>query len=119
MEKIITVLGWFVMASLALAIARQLSEQKVLVWHEPFVTLNPADATLDKPRDAYALLAGDIPVKETSSTGNLTAKSCYEADYMPKHEMTGNYEQATNNYKHKMPDSCTAPLTSLVNTIYG
>jgi hypothetical protein len=30
MEKVLTVLGWFVMASLALAIARQLSEQKNL-----------------------------------------------------------------------------------------
>jgi len=30
MEKVFTVLGWFVMASLALAIARQLSEQKNL-----------------------------------------------------------------------------------------
>ena len=106
------------MASLALAIARQLSEQKTLVWYnERFMNLNPADYTLDKPRDAYALL--QIPVKETSSTGDLTAKSCYDADYMPKHEMTGNYDQATNNYRHKMPDSCSSPLTSLVNTIYG
>jgi hypothetical protein len=30
MEKVFTVLGWFAMASLALAIARQLSEQKNL-----------------------------------------------------------------------------------------
>lgn len=119
MEKIFTVLGWFVMASLALAIARQLSEQKTLTWNEGFVSLNPAEATLDKPRAAYALMGDSIPIKQTMATGNLTAESCHDIDYMSKHELTGNYDQATNNFKHAMPDSCTSPLTSFVDTIYN
>lgn len=119
MEKIFTILGWFVMASLALAIARQLSEQKTLIWNEGFMSLNPAEATLNMPRAPYALLADIIPVNQTMDTGKLTAKSCYEVDYMSKHQLTGNYDQATNNFKHAMPDSCTMPLTTLVDTIYN
>lgn len=117
MEKTLTVLGWFVLASLALAIARQLSEQRTLFWPEGF-TGSPADATLNKPRDPYALLIDSMPVKAKSQAGNLTAKTCYETDYIAQNQRTGNYEQVTNNFKHKGPDSCTAPLTEMVNTIY-
>ena len=120
MEKTLTVLGWFVLASLALAIARQLSEQKTLFWNEGFVTYSgsPADATLNKPRDPYALLIDSMPVKAKSQASNLTAKDCYETDYIAQNQRTGNYEQLTNNFKHKGPDSCSAPLTEMVNTIY-
>ena len=115
MEKTLTVLGWFVLASLALAIARQLSEQKTLFWPEGF-TGSPAAASLNN-KDPYALLIDSMPVKAKSQTGNLTAKACYETDYIAQNQRTGNYEQLTNNFKHKGPDSCSAPL-EMVNTIY-
>lgn len=118
MEKTLTVLGWFVLASLALGIARQLSEQKQLFWNEGF-SGSPANATLNKPRDPYALLIGSMPVKAESKTGNLTAKTCYETDFLAQNQRTGNFEQVTNNFKHKGPDSCSAPLTAMVNTIYN
>ena len=77
---------------------------------------SPADATLNKPRESYALL--NIPVKPDSKLGNLTAKACYETDFIAQNQRTGNFEQVTNNFKHKGPDSCSAPLTEMVNTIY-
>ena len=116
MEKVLTVLGWFVLASLALAIARQLSEQRTLFWPEGFIG-SPADANLNN-RDPYALLIDSMPVKTVSKAGNLTAKSCYETDFIAQNQLTGNYEQLTNNFKHKGPDSCSAPFTEMVNTIY-
>ena len=116
MEKTLTVLGWFVLASLALAIARQLSEQRTLFWPEGF-TGSPADASLNN-KDPYALLNDSMPVKAQSKAGNLTAKACYETDFIAQNQRTGNYEQLTNNFKHKGPDSCSAPLTEMVNTIY-
>ena len=42
MEKVLTVLAWFAMASLALAIARQLSEQKNLGTFAAFETFDNA-----------------------------------------------------------------------------
>lgn len=122
MEKVITVLGWFVLATLAMGIARQLSEQKFVVWNEGFIVLNPADATLNKPRDPYALLLGSMPVKAEASeskAGDLSASTCYATDYIAKNQMVGNYDQLTNNFKHKRPDSCSAPFTEMVNTIYS
>ena len=125
MDKVFTVLGWFVLATLALAIARQLSEQKMIdesifapaSLTERFVNLNPAD--LEKnPRDPYALLGGAMPVNTVSKTGELTAQSCYETDFLAQHQKTGNFSQTTNNFKHKGPDSCSSPKTEFVNTIY-
>jgi hypothetical protein len=131
MDRIFTVLGWFVLATLALAIARQLSEQKLIdeslyapaALLERFVDLNPASlkepAGSLNPRDAYALLSGVIPVKKESKTGDLTAQSCYGTDFLAQTQMTGNYSQTTNNFKHRAPDSCSAPITAFVNTIYN
>ena len=87
-----------------------------------FVDLNPASlkepAASLNPRDAYALLSGVIPVKKESKTGDLTAQSCYGTDFLAQTQMTGNYSQTTNNFKHRAPDSCSAPITGFVNTIY-
>ena len=130
MDRIFTVLGWFVLATLALAIARQLSEQKLIdeslyapaALLERFADANPASlkepAGSLNPRDAYALLSGVIPVKKESKTGDLTAQSCYGTDFLAQTQMTGNYSQTTNNFKHRAPDSCSAPITGFVNTIY-
>ena len=134
MEKVVTVLGWFVLATLALAIARQLSEQisdekSMSIFYdsfkgsyglagstnmllENFTSLNPADASLNA-RNPYNLL--DIPAK---ATGDLTAKTCYEKDFLSQSQKTGNYIQRTNNFRHAGPDSCSAPLTEFVDSFY-
>ena len=116
MEKVFTVLGWFVMASLALAIARQLSEQKNL---GPFAAFegyaNPPQA--DKKAVAnYTLLADEFA--PATAPGKLTAKTCYEADFQAATEKTGNYIQRTNNFKHGIPDSCSSQRTEMVNSFY-
>jgi hypothetical protein len=128
MEKVFTVLGWIAGATLAIAIARQLSEQKIidsslfapaaLFHNEHFMDLNPASFTLDKVRDPYALLKGVLPVKTSSKTSDLTAQTCFQTDFLAQNQKIGNFNQYTNNYKRKVPDSCSAPLTELVNTVY-
>jgi|694.fasta_scaffold25156_7 hypothetical protein len=116
MEKVLTVLGWFVMASLALAIARQLSEQKNL---GPFAAFegyaNPQQAD-KKPVANYTLLADEFA--PAAAPGMLTAKTCYEADFEAATEKTGNYIQRTNNFKHGIPDSCSSQRTEMVNSFY-
>lgn len=114
-----TILGWFVLASLALAIARQLSEQKTLLWNEGFISFSGSPADFTRKRDPYALLIDSMPVKSESKAGNLTTKTCYEIDFLAQNQRTGNFEQVTNNFKHKDPESCSAPLTTMVNTIYN
>ena len=122
MDMVFTVLGWFVLATLALAIARQLSEQKMIAESpfapaaltERFLNLNPAELER-KPRDPYALLGG---FKTVSKTSDLTAQSCYATDFMAQNQKTGNFSQMTNNFKHKGPDSCSSPITEFVNSIY-
>lgn len=119
-KTLFTVLSWLVFASLSLAIARQLSAQKIIdgsLYHEAFA--NYSDATLDKPRDSYALLNDYKKTKPTSETSSLTAESCYDKDFLAKTELTGNFIQRTNNFRHANPDSCTTPLTELVNTVYA
>jgi hypothetical protein len=153
-EKTVIVLSWFVMATLALAIARQLSEQYELnifpsrygapsynrqgwnksLW-EGFESSydgvkgvddktevssgNPADASLSNMRAPYSLLTGVLPVKPENQVTDLTAKGCYEKDFMSKTDKTGNYIQRTNNYKHDEPDNCSMPLTEMVGAFYG
>ena len=146
MEKAIKYLGWLVLLTLALAIARQLSEQRTIYllpdsfgrifsrkgWDggvEGFtggdgvagvpdttsVTI-PAEAALENPRQPYALLNGVLP--EKTSKGQLTAKTCYEKDFLAQSNKVGNYIQRTNNFPHAAPDSCSTPLTELVDSFY-
>jgi hypothetical protein len=119
MEKVLTVLGWFVMASLALAIARQLSEQKNLGTFAAFSGFeafkNPPQAD-KKPVANYTLLADEFA--PATAPGMLTAKTCFEADFQAATEKTGNYIQRTNNFKHGIPDSCSSQRTEMVNSFY-
>ena len=119
MEKVFTVLGWFVMASLALAIARQLSEQKNLETFASFASFeayaNPPQAD-KKPVANYTLLADEFA--PATAPGMLTAKTCFEADFQAATEKTGNYIQRTNNFKHGIPDSCSSQRTEMVNSFY-
>jgi hypothetical protein len=122
MEKVFTVLGWFVMASLALSIARQLSEQKNLGPFSAFPSFQAAEGYANppqadkKPVANYTLLADEFA--PATAPGKLTAKTCFEADFQAATEKTGNYIQRTNNFKHGIPDSCSSPMTELVNSFY-
>jgi hypothetical protein len=119
MEKVFTVLGWFVMASLALAIARQLSEQKNLGPYSAFHALEgyaSASQADKKPVANYTLLSDEFA--PATAPGKLTAKTCYEADFQAATDKTGNYIQRTNNFKHGIPDSCSSQRTEMVNSFY-
>ena len=124
---IIIILVWIVLITLAVGIARQLSEQKVLDFHTvgyPYYKLNkglleqfenPANPANPAPvSDKYILL----PLEESTGGGNLTAKTCYDKDFMAQSAKTGNYIQRTNNYRHGAPDNCSAPLTEFVGSFY-
>lgn len=76
----------------------------------------PADADIKDPRESYALLKGVLPTKRQE--GTLTAKSCYETDFLSQTAKVGNYIQRTNNYRHETPDNCSAPLTEMVDSFY-
>lgn len=115
MDQVFTVLGWIVMATLAMAIARQLSEQHAIdmiggdLLKEHFVSSeNSVQQDL--------LLNGVL--QPASSPGNLTAASCYNTDFIAQTQKTGTYRQTTNNFKHGNPDSCSSPVTEFVNSIY-
>lgn len=118
MDQVFTVLGWIVMATLAIAIARQLSEQKAInmigqaLLKEYFVSSETSTKEVQNN-----LLLGDL-LQPACSPGNLTARSCYNTDFIANNQKTGNYKQETNNFKHGNPDSCSAPLTEFVNSIY-
>jgi len=127
MERVFTVLGWLVLLTLTLGIARQLSSQPTIYllpdsfgsafstrgWDRGVVeNFSPALTT-----SSYSLLQDSQKMKE-SGTGNLTAQTCYQADFLAQIQKTGNYIQRTNNFRHAHPDSCTAPLTEFENAFY-
>jgi hypothetical protein len=107
MDKAVQVLSWFVMGTLALAIARQLSEQKIY----NMIPSNYGAAFNDR-----GLLAEGFanPDSERRQLGRLTAQSCFEKDFMAQSAKTGNFIQRTNNFRHEEPDNCSAPLTEFV-----
>ena len=78
--------------------------------------LEPADATLNKPREPYSLLKDVLPL--STKRVSPTSQRCYEADFQPRLEKTGNFRQLTNNYKRAAPDSCSAPLHETVLSFY-
>ena len=78
--------------------------------------VDPDDATLSKPREPYSLLKDVLPV--ATQRMSPTSQRCYEADFQPRLEKTGNYRQLTNNYKRAAPDSCSAPLHETVLSFY-
>jgi hypothetical protein len=111
MDRIFIILGWIVMTSLSLAIARQLSEQTFVFRGgllENFTVQTSANNSL--------LLSDVLEVKK--EPGTLNSKQCYDADFMSHTQLSGDYTQRTNNFKHGNPDNCSAPLTEFVNSIY-
>ena len=135
MEKAFTVLGWVTLVTLSLAIARQLSEQRDMYFlpdswgaqfakHsqggqvgrgllENFSNYSGSPASENAP---YKLLADVLPEKKTD--GTLTAQTCYQSDFLQQSNKVGNYIQRTNNFIHAAPDSCSAPLTEVVDSYY-
>lgn len=73
--------------------------------------LAPASASLENPRQPYALLKDWMESKDPEAVraSAYSAERCYEADFQKRLERTGNYRQMTNNYRRGDPDSCTAP----------
>jgi hypothetical protein len=83
MDKYFQVLLWLVMATLVLAIARQLSEQQ---WfHE--IAFNMGWESFENPDD----LEDDESMEE---------RTFYEKPDEKQNKEVGNYEQTTNNYIH-------------------
>lgn len=129
MEKAFTVLGWGVLITLSLAIARQLSEQRNIYllpdsWGKQYATYGQAgrgglleNFANPAPADAsYKLLSDVVPEKKTD--GTLTAQTCYQSDFLEQSNKVGNYIQRTNNFIHGAPDNCSAPRTELVDSFY-
>jgi hypothetical protein len=123
MNKVFVVLGWFVLGTLALAIARQLSEQTEIdtslyapaALTERFIDLKPSE--FNKKREPDVLLRDTLAVKPKPVMGDLTAQSCASSVSMQP-QLTGNYAQVTNNCRHRSPESCSCPMTAFVNTVY-
>ena len=81
-------------------------------------SMSPADASLDV-RKPYDLLLDVMPEKK--NPGTLTAQTCYEKDFISQSDLCSaplNYIQRTNNFRHDRPDSCSAPLTEMVDSFY-
>ena len=84
MDKYFQVLLWLVMATLIIAIARQLSEQK---WFHD-IAFNMGWESFENPGG----LEGGEPI--------AAARTFYEKPDEKQNKEVGNYEQATNNYRH-------------------
>ncbi len=85
---------------------------------ETIPSLSPADASLEKMRDPYALMPDVLKTVDDPARPALSSAACYDADFQKRLEKTGNYRQLTNNYKRGVPDSCSMPLHDLVNKQY-
>jgi len=112
--KVLTVLAWIAMATLAIAIARQLSEQKALnIFEKPLIEYfqSASPKELEEP-DVL------LNLQPASGPGNLSAKTCFATDFVAQNQKVGDYSQKTNNFKHGNPDSCSSPRTEFVNSIY-
>jgi hypothetical protein len=75
----------------------------------------PYEPGIGKPFKSYDLLPGGKP--EPRVAIGPTAEACYKTDWARNLEMSG-YEQITNNFQHKYPDSCTAPNHDLILDFY-
>jgi hypothetical protein len=76
---------------------------------------SPYEPGIGKPFKSYDLLPGGKP--EPRVAVGPTAEACYKTDWARNLEMSG-YEQITNNFKRKYPDSCTAPNHDLILDFY-
>ena len=77
---------------------------------------SPVDLQNSQPYHLLSDIMGQPRVKESVSCVN--SRSCYATNFEHTIEKTGNYNQLTNNYKRKYPDSCSSPLQELVLNFY-
>lgn len=84
-----------------------------ITYKESFVDLKPSDTTA-----SYSLLEGVLSLKDKQADGGLNSQRCYDGDFQTRLELTGNYLQRTNNYRHKDADSCSAPFQEFVTSFY-
>jgi hypothetical protein len=77
---------------------------------------SPVDLQNSQPYHLLSDIMGEPRVKESVSCVN--SRSCYATNFERTIEKTGNYNQLTNNYKRKYPDSCSSPLQELVLNFY-
>jgi hypothetical protein len=127
--KAVHILSVIVVVTLIFAIARQLSERRTIYllpdswgsffsWYgqEGFADKGAEDDVKgvdDVPgllspaaaKDPYQLLA-DVKNPKKRAEKTLTAKTCYEADFIAQSSKLGNYIQRTNNFVHGDAESC-------------
>jgi len=146
--SIVRVLTWIVLATLMLAIATQLSEQKAGARLPPdgfalpdsdegFKSGGPMDALGDylgwetakeehpetegpmKGREVPDLLLETAPAERQDNVLRYkTSQRCFESDFQEQSNKVGSYVQRTNNYKRAGPDSCSAPNHEFVGSFY-
>jgi hypothetical protein len=63
------------------------------------------------------LLLQDILPSQPGLSG-MGAMDCAAADTSRQGELGGQYVQRTNNYRRDYPDTCSAPLTEFVGSVY-
>jgi hypothetical protein len=68
----------------------------------------------DKPYHLLDLESKGPPEK----ISNMTSRSCFAGNFERLLEQTGNFRQATNNFQHGYPDSCSAPYQELNLAFY-
>jgi len=83
---------------------------------------------LDGSPDTFLPDAGNYPegqqvalkdfMKVKTGLTMTSAASCAESDKSRQGELGGQYVQRTNNYKRDYPDSCSAPLSEFVGSVY-
>lgn len=77
------------------------------------------DSVQTGPVRSYMLLEGDLKaLPEPRVAIGPTSEQCYKVDYSRTLELSS-YAQRTNNYKHKIPDSCSAPNHDLILDFYA
>jgi hypothetical protein len=95
------------------------AETPVTGVSEPSPALAPAPADIDNKRQPYHLLRGVIADATTDAPSDLSYEKSYERNPKKVLEKTESYAQRTNNFKHKTPDSYTAPFPELSNSFYA
>jgi hypothetical protein len=77
---------------------------------------SPVDLENTQPYHLLSDYMEQPRVKESLSCVN--SRSCYATDFQRTIEKTGNYNQLTNNYKRKYPDSCSGTEQELTLNFY-
>ena len=66
----------------------------------------------------YHLLGDELKPMEPEKISCVNSRNCFATSFDRFLEQTGNFRQATNNYKRGYPDSCSSPFQELVLSFY-